>query len=162
MVRTIVGVVLMVLVMLVVLIEWLRATREYRVGCLCLWLIKRNQGKCSANRFPFSQIAPGGVLKRYGVLCCRCRHTNNADGTVKHTPCKKMVTIGKSGLTQEEARLRLKRWLVVGSTGRLDPERERQSHIGMGGWHLSKFDSVKPGWGEIPESDLDKMIAGMP
>ncbi len=73
-----------------------------------------------------------------------------------------MVTIGKSGLTQMEARLRLKRWLVSGSTGHLDAAHERQSHIGMGGVHLSLFDTVGSGCGDIPESDLDELIAGLP
>ena len=114
--------------------------------------------ECWAGKFPFAEVAPGGVLVGYGVHCCR--HVN-ADGTVANTPCKKMVTIRKSGISQTEARLRLKRWLVSGSTARLDPEQERQSHISLGGMHLSKFDSTTSGWGDIPEEELDNLIAGL-
>ena len=92
----------------------------------------------------------------YGVHCGR--HVN-ADGTCSSTPCKKMLTIGKSGISQAEARLRLKRWLVAAA--HLDPARERQSHISFGGQHLSLLDSETSGWGEIPEADLDELIAGL-
>ena len=71
------------------------------------------------------------------------------------------MTVGKSGLTEGESRLRLKRWLVSGSMGTLDPERQRQSHIGMGGQHLVLFDTVGSGWGEVPESDLGDLVAGL-
>jgi hypothetical protein len=103
-------------------------------------------------RFPFSEVAPGDHLIGYGVHCGR---RVNDDGTVASTPCIKMVTVGKSGL-------RLERWLVFGFTGHLDAGHERQSHIGMGGVHLSLFDTVGSGCGDIPESDLDELIAGLP
>ena len=107
-------------------------------------------------RHPFAEVAPGGIVVGFGVHCGR--HCN-ADGTVYATACKKMVTMGDSGMTHAEARIRLKRWLVAGKTTRLDPDRERQAHVGLGGLHLRGFASDGGGWGDITEDELDMLLA---
>ncbi len=107
------------------------------------------------DQHPFAEVAPGGIVIGYGVFCGRHR---NSDGTVSTTPCKKMVTIGDSGMSHAEARIRLKRWLVAGRTTWLDPDRERQAHIGLGGQQLRAFASDAGGWGDIAEADLDMLL----
>ena len=102
-------------------------------------------------------MAPGGIIIGYGVYC---GEHHNADGTVAKTACKKMVTIGESGMSHAEARIRMKRWLVAGKTTRLDPDRMRQAHISLGGQHLRNFASgEEDGWDDITEDDLDVLLA---
>ena len=61
-------------------------------------------------RFPFSKIESGGVLKGYGVSCGRHQNSN---GLVPHTPCKKAMHFPAGGsISQDEASLGLKRWLI--------------------------------------------------
>ena len=105
--------------------------------------------------FPFSRIEKAGKLIGFGVACCR--HSNR-DGYAAKTPCKKAISIGNNPvLSQSEASLRLKRWLVVGQMHPLDPDRERQSHIALGGTSLCDLSSETE-WGEFPHADLDFMI----
>ena len=107
-------------------------------------------------RFPFVTIQQKGVHTGYGVTCGK--HVN-ANGKHALTQCKKSLTIGTSGISQEEAALRLKRWLVAGAFGRpLDPECERQSHIALGGTHCTEFRSGSTvGWSQL-DADIDVLI----
>ena len=69
-----------------------------------------------------------------------------------------MITIGGAGMSHAEARIRLKRWLVAGRTAWLDPDRERQAHIWLGGQQLRGFASDADGWGDITEDELDLLL----
>ena len=54
--------------------------------------------------------------------------------------CKKAVTIGKSGLSIDVLRLRMKRWLVAGiDDDEWDEDAKRTKHVSMGGLYLSEF-----------------------
>ena len=108
-----------------------------------------------ANKFPFARTTTG-----YGVVCGL--HTN-ADGRCAGTPCKKNLTIGESGITEQEARLRLKRWIVVGEIhkGQFDPQCIRQSHVHVGGKHCKDLGSDVCGWSDLSEADLDVIIESM-
>ena len=66
------------------------------------------------DRFAFARIMPKGVLSGYGAYCAR--HTNS-DGYAAKTPCKKAITLGNPPMTEDEARLRLKRWVIAGTVG---------------------------------------------
>ena len=72
--------------------------------------------------------------------------------------------IGKSGdITLEEARKRLKRWLVIGTkfNTEVDPMQERQSHVSFGGNQLKDLASDVAGWSEL-DDDLDVLVATLP
>ena len=104
-------------------------------------------------RFAFSWIESKGVHCGWGVSCGR--HVN-ADGTMAGTRCKK--AIASAGLTEEEAKLRLKRWLVAAKDpDALGVERQRQSHIALGGPSLAEFSSTGE-WGELDGEFLDLQI----
>lgn len=106
------------------------------------------------NRFPFATINRNNVFVGYGVTC-GC-HTN-ADGTCVATPCKKSLQVGASGMTEDEARKRLKRWLVLAQFSPLDPAQQRQSHIAKGGTQLRELASDVCGWSEL-DADLDILL----
>ena len=109
------------------------------------------------DRFPFARIERNGVHVGYGVTCAR--HCN-ANGLNAKTPCKKSLQIGQIGITEQEARLRLKRWVVMGKIGKLKEGLERQSHIACGGTQLSDLASGVCGWSEL-DPDLDILLATM-
>ena len=107
------------------------------------------------DRFPFARIMPKGVLTGYGAYCAR--HTNS-DGYAAKTHCKKAITLGNPPMTEDEARLRLKRWIIAGSVHNLEPKtRERQAHIDMGGKRLDDFGSDGT-WGDWGNEDLDVLL----
>ena len=106
-------------------------------------------------RFPFARIERDGILTGYGVICAR--HVN-VDGQVPNTPCKKSLTIGTSAISEDEARKRLKRWLIVGKIEQLDPNTERQSHVQKGGIQLRDFASDVCGWADL-DPDLDILLS---
>ena len=97
-----------------------------------------------------------GVHTGWGVSCGR--HVN-ADGFAADTRCKKAIS-KTPDLTQAEARLRLKRWLVAAAHFLLEPGRERQSHIGLGGKSLAEFASTTE-WGEFGDEDLDELLEAL-
>ena len=110
------------------------------------------------SRFAFSRIKPKGVLKGYGAYCMRHVHS---DGYAAKTPCKKAISLGEPPMTEDEARLRLKRWIMAGSVHHLEPEtRQRQAHIDMGGKHLRDFASDGT-WGDWTNEDLDAMLEAL-
>ena len=103
-----------------------------------------------ADRFPFAEVynRSAGHIIGYGVKCGL--HINEAGGNTE--PCKKMITIGQSGMSADEARQRLKRWLIAGATGHLeDPTMMRQSHIKFGGQQLKHLGSDVEAWGSMSE-----------
>ena len=107
------------------------------------------------DRFAFARIMPKGVLSGYGAYCAR---HSNSDGYAAKTPCKKAITLGNPPMTEDEARLRLKRWIIAGSIHMLEPEtRQRQAHIDLGGKRLDDFASGGV-WGDWTNEDLDVML----
>ena len=103
--------------------------------------------------FAFAFIVPNGVHTGYGVVCGR--HCN-ADGHAAGTPCKKAIK-KQDGMSEDEAKLRLKRWLMAGNTMPLAAGSERQSHIKLGGVGLKGFGSDTD-WGAFGHADLDLYI----
>ncbi len=85
------------------------------------------------------QLAPifaRGVHTAWGAVCGR--HT---DDVIK-TECKKTCAFrgGRYQVTEAEAKLRLKRWLVAGMDDRdWAPDTGRRRHVGMGGPGLVEF-----------------------
>ena len=113
-------------------------------------------------QFPFSKIETGkGETKKligWGVGC-GLHHNSVASGLATDTPCKKAFTIA-AGITEDEARLRLKRWLVAGHTTKLEVGKERYCHIKLGGQRLCHLGSHTE-WGEFGHADLDCIIEGL-
>ena len=71
---------------------------------------------------------------------------------------KKQSALGKTPMSHEEAKLRLKRWYVTGLIETFDPEIARTSHIKFGGRGLNKLGSTAAGWCTISEEDLNEML----
>ena len=115
-----------------------------------------------ANKFPFARIERGAarVLTGYGVTCGV--HTN-ANGKCAGTRCKKSLTIGESGITEQEATLRFKRWVVLGhiEKANFDPQCERQSHVNIGGTQCKDLRTDVCGWSELSEDDLNVIMAAI-
>ena len=110
----------------------------------------------AGGKFPISRIESHGVLIGYGIVCGL--HKNEC-GLHDKTPCKKTLTFGKgrcAPIPEEEAKKRLKRWLV--SSHDLDPECERKSHVQLGGPQMKDFASDA---GDPPWSDLDDVLEAM-
>ena len=105
--------------------------------------------------FAFSKIEPGGVLTGYGVRCGR--HVNES-GHAEKTSCQKAINTKHHAISEAEARIRLKRWLVAGLTQSLDPAEERQAHIHLGGRGLNDFGTGST-WDEFSEADLDLFLS---
>jgi hypothetical protein len=105
-------------------------------------------------RFPFAKILSNGFLTGYGVVCGL--HVNKT-GVCANTPCKKSITIGTSGITEDEARKRLKRWIIQGHIETLDEESARQDHVHRGGVQLRDLASDNAGWADL-DPDLDVLL----
>ena len=77
-----------------------------------------------------------GCVIGYGATCRN--HLDHADppGTV----CKKSVTIGKSGLTIADLKLRMKRWLIAGlDDAEWEEDVQRSTHVRMGKTYMQEF-----------------------
>ena len=59
----------------------------------------------------------------------------------------------KTGLSDAECQLRLKRWLVEGLNDSDWGAHKRASHVSLGGVQLSQFDSG------LDEASLDRMVS---
>ena len=71
--------------------------------------------------------------------------------------CKKHATIGRSGLTPHDMRLRVKRWLIAGLDDGAWPEDTRRTqHVAMGGMHLIEFAAG------LSEEACDRIAAALP
>lgn len=86
---------------------------------------------------PAFQIAPihaagSAEPTGFGAICGM--HHDPANPTLQ---CKKAMSCG--GLTPEECKLRLKRWLVAGLDSGRWGANKRESHVSMGGVQLSHF-----------------------
>ena len=100
-------------------------------------------------------IMRSGEKTGFGITCGR--HLNDADtyGTV----CKKALTIGKSGISDEEAVRRLKRWFVAGLQDTdWDAVACRKTHGGLGGMQLRDYGD-DTAWGEISDADLAELAS---
>ena len=101
-----------------------------------------------------SEVYSHGVLEGFGITCRGHKDRHDKPGTI----CKKQLTLGKSPMSHEEAKLRLKRWYVTGLNETFDPETARSSHIKFGGRGLNKLGSTAAGWCTISEEDLNEMF----
>ena len=84
-------------------------------------------------RWELAIIERDGVVVGYGATCKD--HEDPGDSAV----CKKSVTIGKNGLSLDELKLRLKRWLIAGIDDDDWGEDKRTKHVGMGGLRMVEF-----------------------
>ena len=91
----------------------------------------------------------GGALVGCGATCKDHESPGDPDAI-----CKKSVTIGSSGLSIAELRLRLKRWLIAGLDDADWEEDKKSKHVSMGGPHLREFDRG------LTEEECDR-IAGI-
>ena len=67
------------------------------------------------------------------------------------------ATIGRSGLTPDDMRLRVKRWLIAGLDDGAWPEDTRRTqHVAMGGMHLIEFAAG------LSEEACDRIAAALP
>ena len=69
-----------------------------------------------------------------GALC-----KNHEDPGRPDMVCQKSVTVGDSGLSYDEPRIRVKRWLVAGLDDDGWPDEKRAEHVGMGRKFLQDF-----------------------
>ena len=85
-------------------------------------------------RWELTDIRQNGVVIGYGSNCRD--HLDEGSNLI----CKKAVTIGKSGLSIDVLRLRMKRWLIEGIDDADWPAgTKRTTHVNMGGPHLADF-----------------------
>ena len=97
-------------------------------------------------------IGPVRDLKKGGLVIgcgCHCRgHHDYGNPLV----CKKSVTFGKSGLSYDALRLRIKRWLIAGLDDQdWDEDAKRSKHVSMGGKFLREFEDG------LSEEDCDRI-----
>jgi hypothetical protein len=97
-------------------------------------------------------IGPVRDLKKGGLVIgcgCHCRgHHDYGNPLV----CKKSVTFGKSGLSYDALRLRIKRWLIAGLDDQdWDADAKRSKHVSMGGKFLRDFEDG------LSEEDCDRI-----
>ena len=82
----------------------------------------------------------GPIRNKCEIVGCkaRCREHFDADG--KSLECYKRVRIGKSRLSYETLRLRMKRWLIAGlDDDEWEEDNKRGKHVAMGGKYLHEF-----------------------
>ena len=92
----------------------------------------------------------------FGITCKRHRNRMDEPGVI----CKKMCTLGNSGMSHDEARRRLKRWYVAGLSDDIwETEDPRTYHLKLGGTQLMRFGDDCPDWAGISEADLDLMAS---
>ena len=97
--------------------------------------------------FNLGPIYSEGVRTGYGAICGLHSNSEDAPGIY----CRKALTIGD--LSEEDCRLRLKRWLLAGLKDDDWPEDQARSrHLSLGGLRLVDF-SVGD-----PESVLDRQV----
>ena len=108
------------------------------------------------DQFPCARITKDGMAVAFGVTCAK---HDNADGTHSGTPCKKWLTLGP-GMTDTEAKLRLKRWILVGKLQEhsFDANTQRKCHIAAGGKpYLCDLAPDVCGWADL-DADLDELL----
>jgi len=68
-----------------------------------------------------------------------CKQHHDVGGSL--VDCKKQVRMGKSGLSYDTMRLRMKRWLIAGlDEADWDAGYKRETHVGMGGRYMKDFE----------------------
>ena len=105
-------------------------------------------------RFPLCRLMRRGVVDGWSIVCGQHRNENCRS---YKTHCKKSITAGGGTLTEEEAVLRLKRWLVQGKLTALTAGKERAAHIALGGKQLRDLASDVAGWDEL-DADLPILL----
>ena len=79
--------------------------------------------------FLVAETRSAGVLASYGFTCGT---PANANGVPIGLHCMKGLPIARIGVAHHAARLRLSRWVVTGTFGRLGPAHGRRAHINIG------------------------------
>lgn len=100
-------------------------------------------------RFPF-QLAPiteRDVKIGWGATCYRHR---NADDDAKSPHCKKQITFGVEGLTDEACIRRLKLWLLAGFAIGIDSRTGRRDHVKIDARIMTD---------ELTDAELDARLA---
>ena len=118
-------------------------------------------GSRSVERVGFNSIAAVMDTRKnciigFGITCKRHRNRMDEPGVI----CKKVCTLGNSGMSHDEARRRLKRWYVAGLSDDIwETEDPRTYHLKLGGTQLMRFGDDCPDWAGISEADLDLMAS---
>ena len=98
----------------------------------------------------------------FGIVCGR--HKNAIDKP--DTRCKKQVLLGEGSaqMSHSEAKLRLKRWFVVGhmSEDGWPAATKRKEHLKFGGPGLALLASDADGWSDMTEAELDEACRIVP
>ena len=103
-----------------------------------------------------AEVRSRGVLVGFGITCRRHSDASDRPGIV----CKKQLLLGNPSMSHVEAKLRLKRWYVVGTQARAEtwcPEKARSSHLGFGGQRLQLLGSDAEEWRDISDEELNDM-----
>ena len=102
-----------------------------------------------------SAVMGHGRLIGFGIVCGRHNNASDKPGT----RCKRQVLLGEgpTPMSHQEAKLRLKRWYVVGhvSEAPWPAATKRTAHIKFGGQGLALLASDAPGWCDMSEGELD-------
>ena len=96
--------------------------------------VRRGHVWGSSPAFQIAAIHAAGSVEPTGFGAICGMHHDPANPTLQ---CKKAMSCG--GLTAEECKLRLKRWLVAGLDSAGWGANRRESHVSMGGVQLSHF-----------------------
>ena len=109
-----------------------------------------------------SEVVGQGRIIGFGIVCGR--HKNAIDKP--DTRCKKQVLLGEGSaqMSHSEAKLRLKRWFVVGhmSEDGWPAATKRKEHLKFGGPSLALLASDADGWSDMTEAELDEACRLVP
>ena len=90
--------------------------------------------------FQLAPIYSKGVFRAWGGTCFR--HLDPCQRRQKHpTCCKKTLAFYSGRITEQEAKYRMKRWLLAGMDDRDWPAEKRTHHRNLGGDSLCDFSS---------------------
>ena len=103
-----------------------------------------------------SQVVSGGRVIGYGIVCGRHRNTADKRGST----CKKQCLLHSEGpraISHDEAKLRLKRWFVLGQFQELawPAGMKRTTHLKCAGQAMELVASGTPGWSDMTDDELD-------
>ena len=98
----------------------------------------------------------GGRVIGYGIVCGRHRNTADKRGST----CKKQCLLHSEGpraISHDEAKLRLKRWFVLGQFQELawPAGMKRTTHLKCAGQAMELVASGTPGWSDMTDDELD-------
>ena len=113
---------------------------------------RERHGEPYGRHWILSHIKRGDEIIGHGATC-----KGHEDTEEPWNICKTHATIGRSGLTPDDMRLRVKRWLIAGLDDGAWPEDTRRTqHVAMGGMHLIEFAAG------LSEEACDRIAAALP